>query len=298
MKTRTTIPLWVLIFLLAMPGASRAGVSVTSGLTYEKTVMAGESYQGVIHLKNNGPSPQEVKLYQTDYLFFCDGTNRYGDPGKITRSNAGWITFRPQRLTIAAHATAQVNYRVQAPDDASLAGTYWSMLMVEGISSSSPEATGPRQDNVTLGLSQVIRYGLQIVTQIGDSGTRLLKFLDTRVLKTGHTRILQVDMQNTGQRWLKALLWTELYDEQGRTAGRFEGGRLRLYPGTSVRFRVDLSKVPEGIYKALVVADCGGDTLFGATYTFQLGGRRAGPVPASPQKGGEVEKPPAKKTNH
>ena len=270
MKTKTGIILMGLFFCLIMPCVSVAGVSVTSGLTYEKEAQVGETYRGVIQLRNTGEEPQEVKIYQTDYLFFCDGSNIYGEPGKDPRSNADWITFSPRRLTIPPKGTANVDYIVQVPDDKALVGTYWSMLMVEGISSSSPEASRREKDKITVGISQVIRYGVQMRTQIGDTGTRKLKFLKTRLLKEDKGRILQLDIENIGERLLRPALWADLYDEKGKSIGKFEGAKLRVYPTTSVRFRIDLSQVPKGKYKALVVADCGGDDLFGATYTLKF----------------------------
>lgn len=270
MKSKTGIVLMGLFFCLIMPCVSVAGVSVTSGLTYEKEADPGGTYKGTVQLRNNGESPQEVKIYQTDYLFFCDGRNIYGEPGKDPRSNADWITFSPRRLTISPRGTAQVNYTVEVPDNKTLTGTYWSMIMIEGISSSSPEAVRQEKDKVTFGISQVIRYGLQMRTQIGDTGTRKLKFLKTRLLKEDKRRILQLDIENIGERLLRPALWAELYDEKGKSVGKFEGGKLGVYPATSVRFRIDLSQVPKGKYKALVVADCGGDDLFGATYTLKF----------------------------
>ena len=270
MRPRTGIVLMGLIFCLIMPCVSAAGVSVTSGLTYEKEAQLGETYQGVIQLRNTGEEPQEVKIYQTDYLFFCDGRNIYGEPGKDIRSNADWITFRPNRLTIPPGGTSQVSYTVKVPYDDTLVGTYWSMFMIEGISSSSPESVRPEKDKIKLGISQIIRFGAQMITQIGDTGTRKLKFLKTRLLKEDKGRILQLDIENTGERLLRPSLWAELYDQKGRSVGKFEGGKARIYPNTSVRFRIGLSQVPKDKYKALVVTDCGGDTLFGATYTLEF----------------------------
>ena len=109
-----------------------------------------------------------------------------------------------------------------------------------------------------------------MTTHIGDSGERKLKFIETKLLKETQSRLLQVDIENTGQRWLRPYLWTELYDDTGRYIGRFENGRKRIYPRTSVRYKVDLSDVPKGIYKALVVADCGGNYVFGANYTLKF----------------------------
>lgn len=287
MRSRTGIILAGLLFCLFTPSVSTAGVAVTSGLTYEKEAQPGETYKGAIQLRNPGEKPQEVKIYQTDYLFYCDGSTIYGDPGKDPRSNADWITFSPRRLIIPPKGQSAVNYTVNVPDDQSLIGTYWSMLMIEGISFGLPEEVRQEKNEITVSIKQVMRYGAQMITQIGDTGTRKLKFLKTKLLKAGGKRILQVDMENIGQRWLRPFLWAEVYNEKGMSTGKFEGRKSRIYPGTSVRFRIDLSQVPKGKYKALVVADCGGDTLFGATYTFRFKSLEAKELPpdASLQEG-------------
>lgn len=270
MNARTGIILTGLLLCLAMPPASPAGVSVTSGLTYEKEAGPGAAYQGTLQLKNPGTSPQEVKVYQTDYLFYADGRNLYGDPGTNPRSNAGWITFAPRRLVIPPGGTAQVDYAVAVPADDALAGTYWSLLMVEAIPADSPESVTQQKGKVTFGIRQVMRYAAQMVTHVGTAGERKLRFAGTRLVKENGKRILQVDLENTGRQWLKPALWVEFYNEAGRSIGKYNGGKARIYPDTSARFKVDLSAVPQGQYKALVVADCGGDALFGATHTFRF----------------------------
>lgn len=240
------------------------------GLTHERVAKVGETYRGVIFIRNSSEKLQEVKVYHTDYLFFFDGRSIYGEPGKDARSNANWISFRPKRLTIPPKETSGVNYTVNVPDDENLVGTYWSMLMVEGISKNSPGAIREEKGKVKLGIRQVTRYGIQMVTNIGDTGARRLKFLETKLLKEEERRILQVDMENIGERWLRPFLWAELYDEKGSYIGRFEGGGWRIYPGTSVRYRLDLSQAPKGEYKALVIADCGGEDVFGVTCTLKF----------------------------
>lgn len=259
-----------LIFYLLIPCAVNAKVSIVGGLTHERAAPVGETYRGVISIRNIGDQPQEVRIYQTDYLFFCDGTSVYDVPGQVPRSNVDWIAFSPKRAIIPPQEEVAVNYTVKVPDDRPLSGTYWSMLMVEEISKSSPEAPEEERGEVRLNIRQVWRYGIQMVTHIGDTGSRKLEFLDTKLLRDGEGRTLQVDIENIGERWLRPLLWAELYNQEGSFMGRFEGECLRIYPGTSARYRVDLSEVPKGAYKALVVADCGGDDLFGATYTFKL----------------------------
>lgn len=266
MKSKTRIIVPVLFFYLLIPYAAEAGV-IVDDLTYEGIANAGETYRGTIFIRNTGSEPVEAKAYQTDYLFFFDGRSIYGEPGKDPRSNADWITFSPKQLTVPPRGKSEINYTVRVPDDEALSGTYWSMFMVEGIAKDSPEADTSKKDEISYGIRQVMRFGIQIVTHIGHTGVRNLRFLKTQLLKEEEGRILQVDLENIGERWLRPFLWVELYDEKGGNIGRFEGRKRRIYPGTSVRYRVDLSQAPEGKYKALVVADGGGDDVFGATYT-------------------------------
>lgn len=270
MKLIARIIITVSLFFLMMPRVTEAGVSLIGGLSHKKQAEVGKTYKGIILIRNSGNKSQEVKLYQNDYLFFFDGTNIYGEPGKDPRSNADWLIFNPHRLTIPPDSTAAVNYTLKVPEDPKLVGTYWSVLMVEGIPETSPESGQAKKSETRIGITQVVRYAVQMVTHIGDTGERKLKFLDKKLLKEEEKTILQVDIENIGERYLSQFLWVELYDEQGRYIGQFEGRRLGTFPGTSVRNRVDLSDVPKGSYKAMVVVDCGGDYIFGADYTLKV----------------------------
>lgn len=270
MKSKISHILAVLIFCLLIPVPAESDITIVGGLTHERMAARGEGYSGVVFVKNIGDEVSEAKAYQTDYLFFCDGTSNYGPPGELPRSNAGWITFSPKRLTVRPNETVPLNYTVNVPNAEDLNGTYWSVLMVECIPKSSPEASGAAKPEGSFGIRQVFRYGIQLVTHIGNTGSTYLKFAKTKLVKDKEKKILQINIENTGERMLRPSLWTDLYDQAGNYLGRFEAGRLRTYPGTSVRFTLDLSAVPQGTYKALVVADCGGDAVFGATYTLKL----------------------------
>jgi len=256
--------------LAALTGSAAADIGVIGGLTREVTLQPAGSSEGRILLRNSGDEPQEVKVYPTDYLFYADGRVVYAEPGTIPRSSARWITIYPHQVTVPAGGSDSVSYVIQVPEDANLRGTYWSMVMVEPIVPEALELPKPEEGKVQIGIRTVTRYAVQMVVHIGDTGERKLRFAERQLLVQEGTRTLQLDVENVGERRLVPLLWAELYDQQGESIGRFEGGRLRTYPGCSARFRIDLSEVPAGKYKALVVADCGGDEVFGAQYDMEL----------------------------
>ncbi len=269
------------LFAVALAHSSFAAVSVIGELTREESVQPGEKFEGTIKLRNTGETTCQVEVCQKDYSFHADGSNLYGDPGSAARSNASWLTVSPKRLTIPPKEDALVHYSGQVPqvtelasissgleilDGSDLIGTYWSMVMIEPV----PEAVaGTAEDetgDVKFGIQTKVRYGIQIVTNIGDTGTPKIKFLDKKLVNREGKTILQLDIENTGERWLSPEVWVELYDSGGVQVGRFEGGKKRIYPTCSVRHKVDLTGVPKGRYNALVVVDNGDQYVFGARY--------------------------------
>ena len=262
-KALKSILLYGFTFLVAVQVASAGGVNVVGGLTREAALKPGGKTEGTILLQNISEEPQEVRVYQSDYLRFADGTSVYGDPGSVARSNSSWITFTPRQITIPAGETASVYYTVQAPEDEKLVGTYWSLLMVEPLAKGRLEPSKQEKGKISLGIQTVMRYAVQIISNIGDTGKVEMKFTNRQLLVQGDQRVLQVDIENTGERALVPLLWTEIYNPEGASLGRFEGRRLRLYPGCSGRFRVDLSQLSRGNYDALVVADNHDEYVFG-----------------------------------
>ncbi|MEJ0036550.1 MAG: hypothetical protein WDO68_10755 [Gammaproteobacteria bacterium] len=244
----------------------QAGVVPAGDATYVHVATAGETYRGALELRNQTNTRAVVKLRQTDYSFRADGSTNFGPPGALPRSNAGWLHLDRDQIVVAPQDTVRVEYEVRVPDDARLAGTYWSVVMVEEapVAEVSGRATkGPR-------LRQNIRYAIQVITELGDSGRSEVAFHDARLVNDAGRRLLDVDVENTGDRWLRTSAWIELHDTQGRLFGRFPGARGRTFPGSSTRGRFDLTAAPPGKYLALLVVDGGRNDLFGTQIELDL----------------------------
>jgi len=244
-------------------------VTIVGGLTREKVVRPGEAFEGIILLRNSGETAVEVKVYQTDYLFFADGKNVFGKPGKLPRSNARWITLGRDFQTVPPKESVSLSYSVKVPEQGELKGTYWSMVMVESVGK-PPELKEKGEKDVRLGIRHVMRYGVQMVTHIGDSGEIKIKVADKSLVYEEGKPFLRVDIENEGERWLRPEVWVELYDSKGKSFGQRKGRKKRIYPGTSIRQDLDLSELPAGRYKGLIVIDNGDDNLFGARAKFEL----------------------------
>ena len=279
MKTKKkTGGVLLIVSLLFLPVLGRAQVGIVSGLTQEKVCKPGEAFQSFITIRNYGPTAEDVRIYQTDYAFTFDGKGFYDPPGKAARSNSAWITTGHKQLTIAGSSQVELRYAAKLPDDPSLIGTYWSVIMVEVLPKTEAAPPGAPKKEPNLGITQVMRYAVQIVTHIGDTGSRKLKFIGTELLQEKDQKTFQVDVENAGERWLRTYSRLELYSQKGELVGKYEGERLRTYPGTSVRFKFDVSHITEGRYKALVMLDNKDSYVFGAQYTldFTRSGKEAG----------------------
>ncbi len=257
----------LLLGMLGFAGNAESKIIVIGGLTHEHRVQPGDVIAGTIRIRNTGGQTEEVKLYQTDYFFQSDGTNAYGEPGSSERSNAPWIVFSPSQMTVPPGEDMNVEYRIHVPEGDTLRGTYWSMMMVEAIPGSAYDVERMSRG---VGINMIMRYGIQMVTHFGESGQRMIQFLDAAIQNEGEDFQLHVDIRNTGERWLRPDVWVEMYDLEGNLIGNFKGQKLRTYPGTSVRQRFDLTDVSVGTYKALVVADCGDEDLFGIQYNLKI----------------------------
>lgn len=254
---------------LLLASGLQAGVKLESELTQQKLAQPGEHYRGTLVLRNTGTTTAEAKVYQTDYSFASDGSNAYGAPGRLPRSNATWISLSRELVQIPPNGVERLEFEVKVPANKGLSGTFWSMVMVEPIAEASAEAAEPLPERTTR-LTQVVRYGVQIVTHLGTAAEAGLVFTNPQIIKENGQRLFAIDVENNGQRWLSPGLSLELYNQSGTPVGKFQGPAKRLYPDTSARFQMDLGKVPNGKYLGLVVADGTGDNLFGANVELEI----------------------------
>jgi hypothetical protein len=257
----------MLLLLAALPAFAQ-DITVVGSLVREDPLAPGGHAEGVIVVRNDGDSPRDVTVYQRDYQFHSDGTNEFGPVGSLERSNGAWVHFTPNQLSVPAHATGSVYYTVDAPSSSPLQGTFWSLLMVEGTDTTND---APVRGRPSVSIKTVVRYGVEIVTQLGGQDPGALTFVSGGVTRGDGRATLSLDIANTGERLLSPRVWVEAFDQNGERAGRFEAkGQPSLLPGCSARYAMDLADLPPGTYTGLAVADAGADQVFGADYNLDL----------------------------
>ncbi|HEY0016843.1 MAG TPA: hypothetical protein VGC13_11010 [Longimicrobium sp.] len=248
--------------LCAAPVAAQ--VSVVSSTLEEHTAAPGEQYTGTIRVRNTAATAQTARVSASDYRFLADGRTFYEQPGTVARSNAAWVRFSPSRLSLAPGEEATVAYTVAVPAQASLRGSYWSVLMVETVDDAPAAVRAGR-----VGIAPTIRYAVQLATHVGQAERRIA-LEGARLTTEGGAKAFEVNVANTGEQADRLELRVDLFDAEGAPAGRLSSTRGLVYPGTSIHQRFDLASLPPGTYRALLVVDTGSEDVFGAEYTLRL----------------------------
>jgi hypothetical protein len=254
--------------LAAAPALAHGQIAVLGNGVEEHAAHPGETYSGTLRLRNQGSEPADARIDLRDYSFAADGSSRFDPPGSTPRSNARWVAFSPAQVHLAPGAEATVGYTVTVPDGVA-PGTSWSILMVTTIARGAPESAEPAGGRVRVGLQATLRYGTQIATTVAGPAPRVA-FANAHAFAGARGKVLEFDVANAGDVAYRPELRVEVFDAAGQKVASLGSRRGLLYPGSSLRQRFELGALPPGTYQALVVADTGGDQLFGAQYRLQL----------------------------
>ncbi len=225
---------------------------VVNELSQTCTVEPGGTCKGTIDIRNAGSTPAQVRIGQSDYLSYADGRTLYLPSGSLSRSNADWISLEivDRYLQLEPGSAISVPYTVRAPDGPEVVGSFWSLVVVDNVLHVEPEA-----NEREVVIQQSIGYGVQLITHIGDTGRRSVDHAHTWTRRTPEGVVLEVDLENTGQRALRPVVWAELYSSAGEPMGTFYSVRKRILPGCSARFRLALPRLERGTYLFALIVD-------------------------------------------
>lgn len=256
----------LLLGALVRPVSATAQISVVGSTVEENAAVPGQRYEGTIMIRNLTTTSQPVRVYQSDYRFFADGTSHFDDAGSTPRSNAKWVKPSASSVIIPPSGEVTIGYTITVPPIDTLRGTFWSAIMVEGAETAAPTAQSKR-----VGIGAVVRYAVQLATHLPTHGSRKVTLNNAAFTSdsTGN-RVIELDVQNAGERAYRPSMWVELYDAAGAIKGRREQQRGLLYPGTSLKQRFVFDALPAGTYKAVVFADTGDDAVFATQYKIEF----------------------------
>jgi len=267
----------VLIVGLVTERSASAQITVTGALLVERAAAPGETYQGAITIRNTSNTAQTATLSLADYRFDASGSNAFDAPGSHARSNTPWITLSQQAVSVPPQGTQVVSYTVTVPAGASSssgtyllgvpagsppsAGTYWGVVLVEGEDRSAAPV-----DPTTFTVTPKIRFAVQLVTHLGQTGECKLAFGSPRIQPGS----MAVDVSGQGTRACRPNLKLEVYNADGALQHTATLRGSYLYPETSTRQTFPLVPLAPGSYSFIVLADVGADKLQGARFQVQV----------------------------
>ena len=255
----------ILFTLLIVVNTVLGGVAVLNGLAHEFTVTPGNTYHGKIELQNASGSAQVVTLYQADMTTLYTGETFYTDSITNSRSNISWIKINNLNTTLESEEKSSIEFEITVPNSDSLSGTYWSVIMVE-----PRDPIHVQQNKSGYSVQSKIRYAIQIVCNIGETGTTDLKFLNISQERYNDKHYLEIDVENSGQVLIKPTLSLELFDVQGNSPPIIKTEKQRIFPKSSKRYIIEINGIKPGIYQGILIADCATDDLFGVNITLHL----------------------------
>ena len=245
----------------------RAGVIVSNGLSHLYETQKGSIIKGKIVVQNSDDYTQEVKIYQRDYSFRHTGEAFYNSPMSHKGSNADWVKLSSLQLSLQPKEKQVLNFEVHVPDNEELEGTYWSVIMIEGVESLDDIDPSLRKG---INIQTQVRYAIQIATSIKNTGVKELEFLNVSIEEGTSQKVLQVDVFNKGNYLLTPFISLEVFSSEGESKGVFNSTKKKLYPNTSARYWVSLEGLSVGTYKALLLADSSEEDVFGTNITLNI----------------------------
>lgn len=266
-------PICLFIFCMVSSAAipAFADISIIGELTHEYSIKPAYKTKGKIVIRNKSLDEKvTVRISPRDYSFNSDGETFYMKPDSLERSCTGWLNLDSSLVHIPPDSIATVNYTFTVPDDEKLFGTYWCIIIVEPVSTEIKPDINIEED-INVAIQEIVRFGVQIVASISNTGKKEIEFLSAGLMKDENEDvILSVDLLNTGEQWLRADVWVDLYSDDGSVVGRFTGMKKRLFPETSIRQHIKLGVLEPGKYIALIVADDGYEYIVGAEYKLKI----------------------------
>jgi hypothetical protein len=244
-------------------------INVNNGLSHKIMLKPGQEATEIISIVNSGEEPVKVTLYKKDYFYYFENSKQltsYSSPSSLAQSNADWISIQIPEVLIPSGEESNIPFTVSAPNQSSLKGTYWSMIMIE------PSAVESEVSKGKITIKNTIRYGIQVSTTVGvpEAGDKKIEILSRALSKDGEANYLQLVLKNIGIFSLNPSITMRTYDnETGSLTGEFEGNSGFLYPGTSRLYTIPFEGLKPGKYKIVVLIQ-DGDDVWGAQYNANL----------------------------
>jgi len=234
---------------------SIANVIVLNGLTHVHESKSGKVISGVVKLKNTKDVEQRILVYFNDLFQNCGEETVLTSELSHERSISKWLSTEVNEYVLQGKEEYELVYTVNVPDDSTLNGSFWGVLMLE-----VEDPIKEDQLEYSVKLQSKVRYGIQIITDINAKTKSELDFFDIKIDKEeGISKTINLEVQNLGEFYVQPTIVLDVFNESGEKAKNLEVKFKKIYPGHCKIFSLDISDLPKGAYSGVLVADYGED---------------------------------------
>jgi hypothetical protein len=244
---------------------ARADVSLgASPASLEMTLDRGKTAAQTILLFNQGKDPVTVTAYAWDWWHEPGTPRKFAPPGTLPHSAAKWISFVPEKATVAPGKGVNVTVVIATPPDAS-AGNY-AVAWFEAIPDANPKAKELRVG---------ARLGVLILTEVRGASKPNITIDEMLMTPPTASQPLKADIKisNSGDVHLFPKGTLVLMDRKRKLVGHVGFEKQRLLPGedrsVTLKFGGELKP---GDYDAILTVDYGEAGATVRTTTFTVAG--------------------------
>lgn len=234
-----------LLVAVALTGAPAwASGSVVGALSRDYDLAPGATATGTIEVAADADG-WSIRVFQADFRTTATG-REFPDAGTLPRSNAAWIRLPTGALDVAPDSVGTIPFSITLPENDTLAGTYWSVVMIE----TAPAAAELGRPGIRI----VNRVAVRITTSVLGTGETRIEFGTDRVSARADDRTFETELTNVGDRMSATSVRLSLTGEDG-TVVEAMADAAPLYPGCAATWRVPLPNLRPGFYSGLLVAE-------------------------------------------
>jgi len=238
-----------------------------SPASLEMTLDRGKTSAQTILLFNQGKDPVTVTAYAWDWWHGEGNGRKFAPPGSLPHSASKWISFVPEKVTVAPGKGANVTVVVATPPNAS--GGNYAVAWFEAIPDANPKAKELRVG---------ARLGVLIMTDVRGTSKPNINVDKLIISPPTASQPLKADIKisNAGDVHLFPKGTLVIMDRKRKLAGHVGFEKQRMLPGeernVTLKFGAELKP---GEYEAILTVDYGeaGATVKTATFTVAGGTR-------------------------
>lgn len=253
--------LFILTLYLLVSSYAHAGITIINGLTHVHDAHRGEVITGQIQMHNQGSKkPERVVVGLKEFHSSCDGSEMTTTTLDIDKSISKWISFNTNEKVLKSGEKFTLKYTIKVPETFSpeilAKGSFWSIVMVEG-----DDIIKENVINEGLKVNSKIRYGIQVIVNLGDKDDPQIEFVDVKLDKKREDKSTRVDvlLENQGVFLVRPLVSLTLYNDAGEEVKKIETKIKKVYPESCTRYVLILEDLPKQEFEGVLVADYGSD---------------------------------------